>query len=77
MVEHYNEQRKLQLQWEQEAKRDARNEDATFWARERAKQRKKEAEDRQAIADFWNAYRKASAKLAEDSRPSNLNFGLL
>ena len=39
-------------------------------------QRQKEAEDRQAIADFWTAYRKQAQKQADDSRPSNLNFGL-
>ena len=87
-VDYYNEQRKLQVQWELEAKaaaraatskaeRKARDEDAKFWAKERAKQREKEAEDRKAIADFWTAYRKQTVKLANDSRPSNLNFGLL
>ena len=39
-------------------------------------QRQKEAEDRQAIADFWNEYKKQAQKASDDSRPSNLNFGL-
>ncbi len=55
----------------------ARNEDAAFWARERAKIRQEEAKDRKAIADFWAAYRKEAYKIQQDSRPSNLNFGLL
>lgn len=73
----YNEQRKLQLQWEREAERDQRNEDARFWRKEREAQAEKEAEDRKAIADFWEAYRKQAQKLRDDSRPSNLNFGLI
>ena len=87
-VDYYNEQRKQMFKWEQEAKaaarksqrkeeRKAREEDAQFWAAEAAKQRELEAEDRQAIADFWTAYRKTTQKIAENSRPSNLNFGLL
>ena len=55
----------------------ARNEDAAFWAAEAAKQRELEAEDRIAIADFWISYRKTMQKIADDNRPSNLNFGLL
>ena len=46
------------------------------WRNERAKQRQKEAEDREAIAKFWEAYKREMQKLAEDSRPSNLNFGM-
>ncbi len=76
-VDYYNEQRKLMVQWEAEARRNQRNDDAEFWRKEREKQRVKEAEDRKAIADFWIEYRKTAQKLNEDSRPSNLNFGLL
>ena len=76
-VDYYNEQRKIMVEWEAEARRNQRSDDAAFWRKERAKQRVKEAEDRKAIADFWIEYRKAAAKLREDSRPSNLNFGLL
>ena len=76
-IDYYNEQRKLQVQWEREADKAARNADAAFWRKERAKQDKMEAEDRQAIADFWIAYRKQTLKIANDNRPSNLNFGLL
>ena len=76
-VDYYNEQRKNMLEWEREAKKQARNEDAAFWREERVKQFKMEEEDRQAIADFWIAYKKEAAIIAENSRPSNLNFGLL
>lgn len=55
----------------------ARNEDAAFWAAQAARQRELEAEDRKAIADFWIEYRKTAQKIADNSRPSNLNFGLL
>ena len=88
VIDHYNSERKIMLELEREARTEerkskrkeekkARNEDAKFWAREREKQREREAEDRQAVADFWSAYNKEKAKLAVDSRPSNLNFGLL
>ena len=73
----YNEQRKLQVQWEQDARNTQRQEDARFWAAERAKQREKEAEDRKAIADFWELYRKKIQEINEANRPSNLNFGLI
>lgn len=77
MVDYYNEQRKQQLQWEEEAADRDMKEDAAFWAAEREKQMQKEKEDREAIAAFWNAYRKEQQKIAEDNRPSNLNFGLI
>lgn len=76
-IDYYNEERKKMLRWEEEAADRDMREDAAFWAREREKQRKKEAEDRQAIADFWAAYRKEAQTFSSDNRPSNLNFGLL
>ncbi len=76
-VDYYNSERKKLLEWEREAEKNARNEDAAFWRKEREKQAKKEAEDREAIAKFWEAYKKEAAKQAEDRRPSNLNFGLI
>lgn len=76
-VDYYNEQRKLMVQWEREAEKAALKEDAAFWRKEKEAQSKKEAEDRKAIAEFWNAYRKEQQKLSEDTRPSNLNFGLI
>ena len=76
-VDYYNQQSVLHTRWKREAEVAGRNEDALFWAREKAKERKREAEDRVAIAEFWMAYRKAVAKSAEDNRPSSLNFGLI
>ena len=87
-TDYYNEQRKLQVTWENESRaaartaqsreeRKARNQDAAFWAAERAKQRELEAEDRKAIADFWMEYRRRIQEIQEDNRPSNLNFGLI
>ncbi len=76
-IDYYNSERKKLLEWEREAKINARNEDAAFWRKERENQSKKEAEDRKAIADFWQAYKKEMQKIAENNRPSNLNFGLL
>ena len=87
-VDYYNDQRKQMVTWEIEAKsqaskatrkqeKKARNNDAAFWANERLKQRELEAKDRQAIADFWTAYRKTVNEFNKDNRPSNLNFGLL
>jgi len=39
--------------------------------------RKKEEEDRIAMGEYWLAYDKLKQKMADDSRPSNLNFGIL
>ncbi|MCP6720499.1 MAG: hypothetical protein KJI72_04250 [Patescibacteria group bacterium] len=76
-IDYYNEQRKQMVEWEREAERDARNKDAAFWRKEKENQRRLEEKDRKAIADFWIAYRKEALKIANDNRPSNLNFGLL
>ena len=87
-IDYYNTERKKMFRWEEEARRaeraakrtdekKARNEDARFWAEQAELQRKLEAEERIAIANFWIAYRKAAQIAANDSRPSNLNFGLL
>ncbi len=87
-TDYYNAERKKMLEWEQEAQAAARKAErkaekkqmeanAKFWADEAEKQREKEAEDRQAIAEFWLEYRKMSQQIADDNRPSNLNFGLL
>ena len=76
-VDYYNSERKKMVEWEREARIQARNEDAKFWAREAEKQRKLEAADRKAIADFWFEYRKKVQEIADNNRPSNLNFGLI
>ena len=77
LIDYYNEQRKLLVQWEREASKDARNDDAKFWADQRDAEREKEEADRIAIAKFWEEYRRQLLKLQEASRPSNLKFGLL
>ena len=76
-VDYYNQERQKLLTWEREAAKDARNEDAAFWAKEAEKQRKLEEADRKAIADFWEAYKRRAQKIANDNRPSKLNFGIL
>jgi len=88
MIDYYNEQRKLMFDYEQQARaaaaiakraadKKARNEDARFWAAQAAKQREAEEADRQAIADFWSQYRREQYKFQQDTKPSNLKFGLL
>jgi len=77
IIDYYNQERKNMVTWEREAEIAARNEDAAFWSRERERQRKMEAEDRKAMADFWLAYRRQTQQIKEDTRPSNLKFGLL
>ena len=76
-TDYYNDERKLMIAYERAAEVTARNEDAEFWRKEREKTRAAEAADRQAIANFWLAYAKEKQKFKDDSRPSNLNFGLL
>ena len=77
VVDYYNQERKKMLAFEEEAGDRDMKEDAKFWRKERAKQRKKETEDREAVANFWMAYRKRAQEFQEDNRPSNLNFGFL
>ena len=54
-----------------------RNADAKFWKEQQRDLRKLEAADREAQADFWLEYQRLRQRIAEDSRPSNLKFGLL
>jgi len=72
-AEAYEESREEQRKLDKEA----REKEAAFWAEQRKKQRELEAADRKAIAEFWLAYKKQSQKLADESRPSQLNFGIL
>ena len=76
-VDYYNDERRKLVDWEREADVNNRNDDAAFWKKERAKQDAAEKEERENQAAFWLEYRKAAQKLSEDTRPSNLNFGLL
>ncbi|RKX66040.1 MAG: hypothetical protein DRP42_03850 [Tenericutes bacterium] len=73
----YDEKAKQLFLWKQEAANADMVEDAAFWAKEHAKQKKLEEEDRKAIADFWLAYRKKSLEISDNNRPSKLNFGLV
>ena len=77
MIDYYNVERQKQVEWEKQASLEGRNEDARFWADQKAKQMELEAADRKAIADFWEAYRKKSQKAADENRPSKLNFGII
>jgi hypothetical protein len=52
-------------------------EQARFFAEQRDLERQKEEEDRLAIAEFWINYRKLQQQAADDTRASNLSFGLL
>jgi len=76
-IDYYNIERMKMVNFEREAKAAQRNEDAAFWAKEREKQAEFEKKDREAIADFWFEYRKRIQEINDNSRPSNLNFGLL
>ena len=87
-IDYYNNERRKLIDWENAARAaaaaatraadiKARNEDAAFWAKEQARQRELEAKDREAQAEFWMAYRKSMQKQSDESRPSQLNFGLL
>jgi len=76
-IDYYNQERQRLVEWELDAKRQQRNEDAKFWAKEKERQSKLEAADREATAKFWYEYRKRMQELADNSRPSNLKFGLL
>ncbi len=58
-------------------RRKVLEEEAAFHEKNRAKQRKEAEEDRVAVAKFWLTYAKQKQKLADDSRPSKLNFGII
>lgn len=87
-VDYYNEQRKLQVKWEQDAynasRKAQRKEDrkayeaeAEYWAKQKELEREKAEADRIAIAEYWLEYRKLAQKISDDNRPSALNFGLI
>lgn len=76
-VDYYNQQRAIMLQHERQARNEDMREAASFWRKERARQRELEAADRKAIMEFWLAYRKLIIKMQEEQRPSKLNFGIL
>jgi len=77
VIDYFNEENKKFRELERQADIDGRDEDAAFWANERAKTREMEKKDREAIADFWLNYHKRKQEIQDAGRPSNLNFGLL
>ena len=77
VIDYYNQQRRLQIQWENEARNNQLQKEADFWAKQRAKTREEEKRDREAIAKFWADYRITMQKIQDNSRPSQLTFGLL
>jgi hypothetical protein len=76
-IDYYNQERMKLIEWERQAQIEARNQDAEFWRREREKTMEMEKKDREAIAEFWEAYKKRAQKIADDSRPSKLRFGII
>jgi hypothetical protein len=60
-----------------EAAKNQRAEDTAYWNRIYAERDAKREADRIANEKYWAEVKKEWAKLKEDSRPSNLNFGLL
>jgi hypothetical protein len=77
LIDYYNKEAKKQWEWEREATKKARNEDAAFWRKEQEKTRARQKRDTQDLADFWMAYRMRVAELEEERSPSRLGFGLL
>lgn len=77
IIDYYNEERMTLLDWESNARAAQREEEARFWAEQRALKSRAEAADREAQAEFWFQYRKRLQELTDNNRPSKLNFGLL
>ncbi len=86
-VDYFNEQAKIYKEWAIEAQaaankaergeqRRALEKSAELWAAHAANQRVLEAEERLKIAEFWIEYRKTIMKMYEESRGSQLGFGL-
>lgn len=76
-IDYYNQQRLLTEEAIRKAEKDQRNEDAKFWRKERERLRQQELADAEATANYWLEYQKMKQKLAENNRPSKLNFGIL
>lgn len=77
VIDYYNSERQKLLEWEADARRRERKEEAAFWAEQQKKQAALEAKERESLAAFWLAYRKRAQKISEDNGFSKLNFGLL
>lgn len=46
------------------------------WEAYAERRREAEAEERERVAQYWLKYNKELRKIQEESRPSNLGFGL-
>lgn len=77
LIDYYNDERKKLVEWEREAEKAARKEEAAYWRKQQEIMSEREKKDQQAIIEYWLAYRKQLQKMYEDASPSNLNFGLL
>ena len=76
MIDYYNEQRKLQLQWEEEAADRDMREDAAFWRKEQAKIEKLKTEQLKKQAEFWFEYRKRLMELEREQMKDQAEFWL-
>ena len=77
VIDYYNQQRIITDKIIEDLEDQDMKDDAAFWRNERAIKRKEEREDLIALGKFWQEYRIEANKIQENSRPSNLNFGLL
>lgn len=77
-----NEKEVLALKAEADDEEDAETlkilkETIQFWEDKRERDEKSAREETKWNAEFWLAYQKLKDKIASDSKPSNLNFGLI
>lgn len=76
-TDYFNQQKRIMIQHELDARATERASEAAFWLDYRQKIAAMEEEERQKQADFWLEYRKMVLKLQEDTGRSRLTFGLL
>lgn len=87
-IDHFNEQRKIAFDAQQEALVNARRvkladekkayqEEAAFWAKNARESRKLEAQERINTIKFWLEYQKLKREIENSSRRSNLSFRFL
>ena len=74
LIEFYNDERKKMVEWEREARQDQRDDDASFWRKERAAQDKKEEESTKRNGEFWVEYRKEAIKMEEEAAERSADF---
>lgn len=67
LIDHYNEQRRLMVEWEREAQITGRNEDAAFWRKQREELIELEAMAAEVQAKFWLEYRKELYRMERES----------